>query len=85
MVLEIHAARDKSPLDSKIEVLTADGKPVLHRKLQAIRDSYFTFRGKDSVTVDDFRMFNWQEMDLNQYLYADGEVMRLWLYPRGPD
>ena len=25
------------------------------------------------------------EMDLNDYLYANGEVVRLWLYPRGPD
>ena len=35
--------------------------------------------------VDDFRVFNWEEMDLNQYLYANGEVVKLWLYPRGPD
>lgn len=85
LVLEVKAQRDKSPLDSRIEVLTADGKPVLNKKLQAVRDSYFTFRGKDSTTSDDFRMFNWQEMELNEYLYADGEVVRLWLYPRGPD
>ena len=25
------------------------------------------------------------EMELNEYLYANGEVSRLWLYPRGPD
>jgi mono/diheme cytochrome c family protein/sugar lactone lactonase YvrE len=85
LVLEVTAAQNKSPLDSRIEVVDSSGKPVLQTRLQAIRDSYFTFRGKDSETVDDFRMFNWQEMDLNQYLYADGEVMRLWLYPRGPD
>jgi hypothetical protein len=53
--------------------------------LQAVRDSYFTFRGKDDSTVDDFRLFNWEEMRLNEYLYANGEVVRLWLYPRGPD
>ncbi|MCA9059223.1 MAG: hypothetical protein KDA85_12010, partial [Planctomycetaceae bacterium] len=85
VLLEIQAQRDKSPLDSHLEVLTSDGKPILRTQLQAVRDSYFTFRGKDSDTSDDFRMFNWQEMDLNQYLYADGEVVRLWLYPRGPD
>lgn len=85
LLLEVRAARDKSPLDSRIEILTPDGKPVLRTRLQAIRDSYFTFRGKDSSTSNDFRVFNWQEMELNEYLYSDGEVVKLWLYPRGPD
>jgi hypothetical protein len=85
VLLEVKAARDGSPLDSLLQVLTTDGKPVLQAQLQAVRDSYFTFRGKDSDTSDDFRLFNWQEMELNEYLYADGEVVKLWLYPRGPD
>jgi len=85
VLVEVVAARNKSPLDSRVEILTPDGQPVLHINLQAVRDSWFTFRGKDSDTPDDFRLFNWQEMELNEYLYADGEVVRLWLYPRGPD
>ena len=85
VLMEVRAARDSSPLDSRIEVLDQDGQPVLQTRLQAVRDSYFAFRGKDARTTDDFRLFNWQEMDLNQYVYADGEVVRLWLYPRGPD
>ncbi len=85
ILIEVKASRDKSPLDSMVEVVTLDGKPVLQAQLQAVRDSYFTFRGKDSDTADDFRVFNWQEMELNEYLYADGEVVKLWLYPRGPD
>jgi len=85
LLLEIHAARAKSKLDSKIEVLDANGAPVEQVVLQATRDSWFTFRGKDSDTADDFRLHNWAEMELNEYLYANGEVVRLWLYPRGPD
>lgn len=85
LLMEVKAQRDKSPLDSRIEVLTTDGKPILQTQLQAVRDSYFTFRGKDSDTSNDFRVFNWQEMELNEYLYSDGEVVKLWLYPRGPD
>ena len=85
VLIEVVAARNKSPVDSRVEVLTADGQPILHVNLQAVRDSWFTFRGKDSDTSDDFRLFNWQEMELNEFLYADGEVVRLWLYPRGPD
>jgi hypothetical protein len=85
VLIEVNADRDKSPLDSLVEVFDLNGRQVLQVQLQAVRDSYFTFRGKDSDTADDFRMFNWQEMELNEYLYADGEVVKLWLYPRGPD
>ena len=84
-VVEVNAARSKSPLDSFVEVLDASGAPIERVLLQAVRDSYFTFRGKDANTISDFRLFNWEEMELNEYLYADGEVVKLHLYPRGPD
>jgi hypothetical protein len=85
LTLEVRAARDGSAMDSRLEVLTFAGQPVEQAVLQAVRDSWFTFRGKDSDTVDDFRLQNWAEMELDEYLYANGEVVRLWLYPRGPD
>ena len=85
IVLEVDAARSKSQLDSKLEVLDAAGQPVERVVLQAVRDSWFTFRGKNSTEVGDFRLHNWEEMELDEYLYAGGEVVRLWLYPRGPD
>ncbi len=84
-MIEVNAARQKSPLDSRVEVLDANGEPIERVLLQAIRDSYFTFRGKDSTTSDDYRVHNWREMELNQFLYSDGEVVKLWHYPRGPD
>ncbi|MDG2185076.1 MAG: PA14 domain-containing protein [Mariniblastus sp.] len=84
-VVEINAARSKSPLDSKVEVLDAEGKPIERVRLQAVRDSWLTFRGKNSSTSDDFRLFKWREMTLNQFLYLNGEVVKLWHYPRGPD
>ncbi|MGE3806637.1 MAG: c-type cytochrome domain-containing protein, partial [Gemmataceae bacterium] len=84
-VLEVNAGRSKSKLDSFIEILDDKGERVPRVVLQAVRDSYFTFRGKDSDTSDDFRLFNWKEMHLNDYLYANGEVVKLWHYPRGPD
>lgn len=84
-VVEINAARQKSPLDSRVEVLDKKGHAIPRVLLQAVRDSYFTFRGKDSDTSDDFRVFNWAEMEINELLYANGEVVKLWHYPRGPD
>ncbi len=85
LLLEVNAARSGSKLDAHLAILDADGKPVERVVLQATRDSWFTFRGKDSNQSDDFRMHNWTEMELDEYLYAGGEVVRLWLYPRGPD
>lgn len=83
-VFEVNAARSKSPLDSKIEILTADGQPVQRLLLQAVRDSYITFRGIDS-SARDCRVHNWEEMRLNEYLYMSGEIVKLFLAPRGPD
>ncbi len=84
-LLAVQAARDGSPLDSVLEVTDDAGTPVLRTRLQAVRESYFTFRGKNSDTSDDFRLHKWEDMELNEYLYANGEVTKLWLYPRGPD
>ncbi len=84
-LVEINAARSGSKLDSRLEILHADGSPVERAVLQATRDSWLTFRGKDSNQSDDFRVHNWMEMELDEYLYVGGEVVRLWLYPRGPD
>ena len=67
-VLEINAARSKSPLDSKLEVLSADGAPIERVRLQAMRDSWLTFRGKDSNTSGDFRLFKWDEMMVEKFL-----------------
>ena len=84
-VFEVDAARSDSKLDSALEVLDDQGRKVPRVLLQAVRDSYFTFRGKNGTEANDFRLFNWEEMAVDDYLYANGEVVRLWLYPRGPD
>lgn len=84
-IVEVAARKDGSPLDSFIDILDGQGDSVLRTRLQAVRESYFTFRGKDSSTSDDFRLHKWEDMELDEYLYSNGEVNRLWLYPRGPD
>ena len=83
-IIETAAARRGSPIDTKIEVLHADGKPVERVMLQAVRDSAITFRSINSDTPD-CRVENWEEMELNEYLYMNGEVVRLFRAPQGPD
>ena len=84
-IFDINAARNESQLDSKVEILTSDGNRIERLLLQAVRDSYLTFSGSSSDQVDGLRLHNWEEMELNEYLYVGGEVMKLWHYPRGPD
>lgn len=83
-VIETNAQRSKSPLDTKIEVLHPNGDPVLRVKLQAVRDSFITFRAIDSGGRG-VRLANSDEMQLNQFLYMRGEVCKLYRMPRGPD
>lgn len=83
-IIETNAARRGSPIDTKIEVLLADGRPAPRMLLQAVRDSNIEFRPTDS-NASGFRVKNWEEMHLNQYLYVGGEVCRLFRMPQGPD
>ncbi|MBI3416849.1 MAG: hypothetical protein HY043_16285, partial [Verrucomicrobia bacterium] len=83
-IIETQAAQRGSPIDTKIEVLQGDGKPVPRLQLQAVRNSAVTFRGIDS-TATDVRVDNWEEMELNQFFYLQGEVAKLFRAPQGPD
>jgi mono/diheme cytochrome c family protein len=84
LVIETMAARRSSPADTRVEVLWPDGKPVQRVQLQAVRDSYLNFRGTDANQTGT-RLQNWEEMDLDQYVYLNGEVVRLFRMPQGPD
>lgn len=83
-IIETSAARSGSPADTRIEVLGPDGRPVVRALLQAVRDSWINFRPIDSSSAD-VRVEFWEEMDLNQYLYMNGEVCKTFRAPQGPD
>lgn len=83
-IVETKAARDKSPADTKIQVLDNTGEPVVRLLLQAVRDSWINFRPIDS-TSPDVRVENWEEMDLDQFMYISGEVCKTYRMPQGPD
>ncbi|HMC28037.1 MAG TPA: hypothetical protein VKM56_09630, partial [Verrucomicrobiae bacterium] len=83
-VIETMAAQRGSPADTRIEVLDSNGKPVERLQLQAVRNSAVTFKGIDSTTSD-CRVENWEEMELNEYIYLQGEVVKIFRMPQGPD
>lgn len=83
-IIETNAARSNSPLDTKIEVLDAAGKPVPRLLLRAVRNTSIEFRGASSDQRG-FRLENWEEMLLNEYVYVNGEVVKHYQQRRGPD
>src|SRR5690606_5610254 len=83
-IFETKAARAGSPVDTKLEILDAQGQPMPRVVLRATRDSWITFRGINSEQLD-CRVVYWEEMQLNQYLYMNGEVAKLYRAPQGPD
>ncbi|MEI8380735.1 MAG: c-type cytochrome domain-containing protein [Planctomycetota bacterium] len=83
-IIETNAARSGSTADTRIEVLHADGRPVVRAVLQAVRDSWINFRPIDSSSPD-VRLEFWEEMDLNQFVYLNGEICKTFRAPQGPD
>jgi hypothetical protein len=83
-ILEINAARSGSMLDSKLEVLHGDGRPVHRLLLRAVRDSEIEFRGTNSDQRG-VRLKYWDEFLLRQYVYMNGEVCKQFQQRRGPD
>jgi hypothetical protein len=84
LIIKTSAAKRGSPADTKIEILHPDGKPVERLLLQAVRNSAITFRPITS-TQNEARVENWEEMELNDLLYMQGEVVKLFRAPQGPD
>ncbi len=82
--IETDAARRGSPMDTKLAVLWPDGRPVERMLFQAVRDSAQAFKGINS-NDDNVRVDNWKEMELNQWLWMQGEVAKLFAMPEGPD
>jgi len=84
VVIETRAAMMGSPADTKIEVLDANGEPVPHLLLQATKDSWLTLRSTDSASSG-IRLGQFSEMELNDYMYFNGEILKIFRLARGPD
>lgn len=83
-IIETLAAQAGSPADTKLEILHPDGKPVARLLMQAVRDSYNNFRSVDANNPD-IRLQNWEEMELNEFVWFNGDIMKIFRQPRGPD
>ena len=84
LVIETRAAMFGSPADTKIEVLDAKGEPVPRLLLQATKDSWLTLRSADSSNPG-IRLGQFTEMELSDYMYFNGEILKIFRLARGPD
>lgn len=84
LVVEVLARRAGSPVDPTIEILDSAGKPVPRAVLRATAKTYTTFRDHDSAGPG-IRLETWNELAIDDYLFVDGELMRIVALPRNPD
>ncbi|HEY1190337.1 MAG TPA: WD40 repeat domain-containing protein [Gemmata sp.] len=84
LIVEVLARRAGSPVDPVIEILDASGKPVPLGVLRATAKTSVTFRDHDSASPG-IRLDAWNELAIDDYLYVNGEVVRILALPKGPD
>jgi hypothetical protein len=84
LVIEVFARRRESPLDSLIEVLTSDGRPVGRHTLRPVAETYTELRDHDS-RVRGLRLSSWDDFQVNDLLMLGGEVVKVQILPLGPD
>jgi hypothetical protein len=84
LLLEVHANRIGSPLDSVIEILDAQGQLLPWATLRSLAKTYSIFRDHDSATTG-IRIESWSELAMDDYLLLGNELMRIWQLPKNPD
>ena len=84
LIVEIDARRLGSPLDSVIEILDVNGKPVERAVLRSLAKTFVTFRDHDSAGSG-IRMETWNEFAMDDYVLVGQELMRIRDLPKNPD
>ena len=83
-LVDVTAAQVGSPLDSVIDVLTADGKPVESATLRAVAVTYTDLFDHTSKQAE-IRLQLSNDFDAGDYLMLGSEVMLVTRMPRQPD
>lgn len=84
IVLEVTAQRLGSPLDSFLEVLDAQGRPIERAALRCVAETSLTLSDRDANSVG-FRIQSWAELAVNDLIFAGRELLRIVRLPNGPD
>jgi hypothetical protein len=84
LIVEVHAARLGSPLDSQLEILDASGKLLQRATLRCVTQTFTTFRDNDAIATG-IRLETWNELRVNDFVYVGTELMRIKALPKNPD
>ena len=84
LIVEVEARRLGSPLDSVVEIVDGRGHPVMRATLRCVARAFSTFRDNDSASSG-IRLEAWNELAMDDFLYVNGELMRIKELPKGPD
>jgi hypothetical protein len=84
LVLEVHARRLGSPLDSYLEILDLHDQPVPRATLRCISKTYTTFRDHDSAGSG-IRIEAWNDLAINDLLLVGSELVKIRELPKNPD
>ncbi|NUM55288.1 MAG: pre-peptidase C-terminal domain-containing protein [Candidatus Hydrogenedentes bacterium] len=76
IVIETLAAKFGSKLDSKIEVLDAQGNPLQRALLRCVAQTALTLSPRDSRQAG-LRFENWRDFKMNDYVMVGGEVIQV--------
>jgi hypothetical protein len=84
LVLEVAARRLGSPLDSLIEVLDLQGRPIERATIRPVAETSLVLSNRDS-TSGSFRIQSWNDLAVNDYAFAGRELLQITRLPGGPD
>lgn len=84
LILETHASRLGSNLDSTLEVLDVKGNPVPRAVLRCRAKTYLAFRDHDSATPN-LRIETWSDFAVNDNVLIGGELLKIASLPTHPD
>lgn len=84
LVIEVNAARLGSPLDSQLEVLDAQGKPVERATVRSIQQTTTSLRDHASTDLG-IRLDSQSGFRVGDYLMVGTEIVQISAMPRGPD
>ena len=84
LVFEITAQQLGSPLDSIIEVLDAQARPVPRALARCLARTEIALNDPDS-TRRSIRLLTWNELAINDYLFVGDELLQVASLPTHPD
>jgi hypothetical protein len=84
VILEVKARRLGSQLDSLVEVLDAQGKPLERATVRATWETFLVLRDHGSADRG-MRIQSWNGLNVGDYLMVGHEIVRVEEVPDGPD